>query len=356
MPRIATKPNCNQDDLAILIDLANSRTTEFRMVQRADIILRAEAGESDTAVAESLGISNITVAKWRKRYINEGLEGLYDRPRSGKPPKYDPVGTKNAIISTLEKPPPLGQATWDGPALSVALNISTDKVYRILREQGICLKRRRSWCVSKDPNFTEKAADVVGLYINPPENSVILSMDEKPSIQAIERLTGYVRTDSGKIVHGYKSTYIRHGTVNLFAALDVSNGQVITSFTNHKKRVDFLEFMDKVVAEFPVGKEIHVIMDNYCIHKKCDSWLASNPNVKFHYTPTSASWMNMVEIWFGVMSRKALKNASFNNIMEVVKAIEDFLAVYSKTAKPYKWKKREVRGSQLRNTLANFCN
>lgn len=179
-------------------------------------------------------------------------------------------------------------------------------------------------------------------------------MDEKPSIQALERATGYVETDNSKIVRGFKSTYKRHGTLNLFAALQVATGRVTSQITETKRREDFLGFMDAIVAETPADKELHVILDNYCTHKKCDAWLEAHPNVHFHFTPTSASWLNQVEIWFDILSRKALRGARFSNIQALRQAIEDFVAVYNPTASPFRWRKREVRGSQLRNTIVNL--
>ena len=192
--------------------------------------------------------------------------------------------------------------------------------------------------------------------MNPPENALVISIDEKPSIQALERANGYVETDSGKIVRGYRSTYKRHGTLNLFAALEIATGAIHTQTTKYKRRVEFLEFMDRVVAELPEDQEVHVIVDNYCIHKKNETWVSQHKNVLFHYTPTSASWLNQVEIWFGIMSRKALRGASFKNTEELREAIEAFVNAYRKTARPFVWRKREVRGSQLRNTIANLRN
>jgi len=192
--------------------------------------------------------------------------------------------------------------------------------------------------------------------LNPPEKALVISVDEKPSIQALERSSGYVETDNGKIVRGCKSTYKRHGTLNLFAALQVATGQIQTRTTTLKRREEFLQFMDQIVTEAPAERELHVILDNYCTHKKCDAWLAEHPNVHFHFTPTSASWLNQVEIWFGIMSRKALRGASFRNVIELRQAIEAFIAAYNPHAKPFKWRKREVKGSQLRNTIVNLCN
>jgi transposase len=210
--------------------------------------------------------------------------------------------------------------------------------------------------VSTDREFAAKAADIVGLYLNPPENAFVISVDEKPSIQALERSTGYVETDNGKIVQGLKSTYKRHGTLNLFAALEVATGAIHTETTSRKRRVEFLEFMNHVLTELPESEDIHVILDNYCIHKKNDAWLMAHPNVSFHFTPTSASWLNQVEIWFGIMSRKALRGASFRNVSELRQAIEAFVAAYGPKAKPFIWRKREVKGSQLRNTIVNLRN
>jgi transposase len=167
---------------------------------------------------------------------------------------------------------------------------------------------------STDPDFDRKMADIVGLYLNPPEKALVISVDEKPSIQALERATGYVEMDNGKIVRGFQSTYKRHGTLNLFAALEVATGAIHTQITQRKRRLEFLDFMDHLMAEMPVGKDIHVILDNDGIHKRNDPWLAAHPNVVFHFTPTSASWLNQVEIWFGLLARKALKGASFRNI------------------------------------------
>ncbi len=193
----------------------------------------------------------------------------------------------------------------------------------------------------------------MGLYLNPPENALVIRIDEKPSIQALERATGYVETDNGETVRGYKSTYERRGTLNLFAALQVATGKITSQITETKRREDFLGFMGAIVAETASDKELLVILENHCTHKKCDAWLALNPNVHFHFTLTSASWLNQVEIWFGILSRKVLSGASFKNISALRQAIEDFVAAYNPTASPFRWRKREIHGSQLRSDIAN---
>lgn len=355
MSRVAPIIKCSAEVRAELERRAASRTEEARVVERARMILGCLDGAQIQEVAAKCQTRANTVIKWRNRFMAQGLLGLSDEPRPGAPKTYD-ENFRQRVLAILELPPPKGQAVWDGPAVAKALDSSVYAVWRVLRKEGICLQRQRSWCVSTDKEFAAKAADIVGLYLSPPENALVISVDEKPSIQALERTTGYVETDSGKIARGFKSTYKRHGTLNLFAALQVATGNVIAQITETKRREDFLGFMDTIVAETPAGQELHVILDNYCTHKKCDAWLALHPNVHFHFTPTSASWLNQVEIWFGILSRKALRGASFQNIAALRQAIEDFIAAYNPTATPFRWRKREVRGAQLRNTIANLRN
>jgi transposase len=355
MARNAPAITCGPEDRQELERLAGSRTDSKQMVERAQIILGCLAGKRVKEVARTCHTRPNTVIKWRQRFTQHGLPGLRDAPRPGAKPLYG-EDFRNRVLALLETPPPPGQASWDGPAVATALNGSVHAVWRVLRHEGICLQRQRSWCVSTDKEFAAKAADIVGLYLNPPEKALVISVDEKPSIQALERRTGYVETDNGKIVRGLKSTYKRHGTLNLFAALEVATGEVKTAITQLKRREEFLQFMDQIVAETPAGQELHVILDNYCTHKKCDTWLAQHPNVHFHFTPTSASWLNQVEIWFGILSRKALRGLSSRSTVELRQAIEAFIKAYAEHAKPFKWRKREVKGTQLRNTIVNLCN
>jgi transposase len=355
MARHAPTISCSTDDRKALERLAGSRIESKQMVERARIILGCLEGKPVREVAENSHTRPNTVIKWRQRFCEHGLKGLEDAPRPGAKPVYG-EDFRNRVLKLLEEPPPAGQSCWDGPAVATILKGSVHAVWRVLRHEGICLQRQRSWCVSTDKEFAAKAADIVGLYLNPPEKALVISVDEKPSIQALERKTGYVETDNGKIVRAYKSTYKRHGTLNLFAALKVATGEVKAAITQSKKREDFLQFMDQVISEFPREQELHVILDNYCTHKKCDSWLAQHPHVHFHFTPTSASWLNQVEIWFGILSRKALRGLSSQNTTDLRQAIEAFIDTYSKKAKPFKWRKREVIGSQLRNTIVNLCN
>jgi transposase len=356
MPRHAPELECSAEDKASLVAITKSRIEEARAVERARIILACLEGKEIQQVARELGISIPTVTKWRRRFALWGLRGLRDQPRPGKPVIYD-TAFRNRVLALLEQPPPSGMSHWDGPAVAEKLNCSVYAVWRVLRREGIYLRRVRSWCVSTDKEFGPKAAEVVGLYLNPPLNAVVLSVDEKPSIQAIERSSGYVETDSGAIVRALKSTYKRHGTLNLFAALEVGTGQVHTKFTDYKKREDFQSFLDGVLAEQPQDKEIHVILDNYSTHKRNDDWLAKfEGRVQFHFTPTSASWLNQIEIVFSLLQRKTLSGASFKTKDQLREAIEAFIKKHNERAKPFRWRKREVKGSQLRNTIVNLCN
>jgi len=355
MSRVAVPLVCDERTSVELKRLSNSRTDEARMVERARIILGCLAGKRNDVVAAELGVGPVTVGIWRKRFAENGLSGLSDLARPGKPPTY-PAELKQRILKHLETPAPPGLVAWDGGTLAHALGVSDDAIWRVLRKEGIQLRRLRSWCVSTDPEFAAKATDIIGLYLDPPVNAVVICVDEKPSIQALRRKTGYVQTSSGKLVRGLQSTYKREGVINLFAALNVATGVVQSKTTATKKRPDFQSFMNEVVAEVPDDREIHVIMDNYSTHKKNHDWLAKHPNVDFHFTPTSASWLNQVEIWFGIFTRKTLTGASFDNIAQLVQAIEAFVALHNKRAAPFVWRKREVKGAQLRNTIANLRN
>lgn len=355
MPRVAVALSCTAETMAELERLSRSRSGQVRMVQRARIVLACLRGKRNDEIAREMSLRPNTVGQWRQRFAARGLAGLQDAPRSGKPAKYG-VELRDRILAQLELAPPAGMASWDGASLAVALGVSDDAVWRVLRKQGIQLQRHRSWCVSTDPEFAAKAADVIGLYLNPPHNALVLSVDEKPSIQALERVRGYVHTSSGKIVQGMKSTYKRHGTVNLLAALEIATDVIRGKTTQTKKRADFQAFLDEVIADQPAEREIHVILDNLNTHKRNDDWLAAHPNVTLHFAPTSASWLNQIGIWFGIFQRKALNNASFLSSEQLVEAIHAFTAAYNENAAPFVWRKREVRGAQLRNTIVNLRN
>ncbi|BCO29311.1 IS630 family transposase ISCARN87 [Rhodoferax lithotrophicus] len=294
--RVAANVTCNDQDRKELERLSTSRTAQARLAERAKIVLGCLKGERNDQIASRMKLQTSTVATWRKRFLEGGIKALGDRARSGKPPTYIASDLRERIRRQLELTPPERPSSWDGATLAQALNVSDDAIWRILRKEGIQLRRMRSWCVSTDSEFAAKATDVIGLYLGQPDNALVLSVDEKPSIQALERKTGYVHTSCGKVVRGIKSTYKRHGTVNLFAALNVATGAIHSKVTAVKKRLDFQAFLDDVIADVLLTQEVYVILDNYATHKKNDDWLALHPNVQFHFTPTSASWLNQIEI------------------------------------------------------------
>jgi transposase len=320
------------------------------------MVLACLDGKRIKDIASELGETEPNVIKWRDNFAVNGIAGLYDAKRSGKPVTYGEEWQKT-VFAKLDEPPPHGMTRWDTPTLAKELKTSEDAVQRFLQKQGIQLARLRTWCISTDPEFTLKATDIIGLYLNPPDNAMVISVDEKPSIQALSRTTGVVKTNNGKIVSAMKSTYRRNGTQNLFAALEVATGIIHGKTTKTKKRPEFLAFMDDLLEELPKSKtiEYHVILDNYCIHKRCDEWLSKHKNVFFHYTPTSASWLNQIEIWFNIMTRKVLRGASFDSTEQLSTAIMEYINSYNDYALPFVWKKREVKGSQIRDNLSNLC-
>ena len=296
------------------------------------------------------------VSKWRQRFGIQRLAGLVDAPRSGKPARYGKT-TEKRVLALLDQPPPKGSSQWNGNRLAEALpDISRHQIWRILRRHDICLQRRRSWRISTDPEFGPKAADVVGLYLNPPENALVLSVDEKPSIQALERAQGYLRLPDGKAVSGYSHGYKRHGTTTLFAALEITTGLVKTGHYRRRRRREFLGFMNEIVTANP-GREIHVVLDNLSTHKpKDDRWLKRHSQVHFHFIPTYSSWLNQVECWFGILSRQALHGASFTSPQQLRQAIDAFVEVYNEKAAPFEWKKAAVFPSGPKSKYSGLCN
>jgi len=235
--------------------------TEQRLAFRAQIILALAERLSNKATAGRLATRPATVSKWRGRFARQGLAGVADAPRSGKPRHYQ-TNDERRIIAALDASPPAGYARWNGTLLAKYLgDISKHQIWRVLREHEISLERRRSWCISTDPAFARKAADIVALYLQPPENGVVLSVDEKPHIQALERAQGWLKLPNGKALTGFNHEYKRHGTTTLFAALEVATGLVKAGHYRRRRRLEFLHFMNRVVAEHP-GREIHVILDN----------------------------------------------------------------------------------------------
>ncbi len=343
------------EELGKLQEWTRRGTSEHRLVERARMILLADKGRTNQQIAAELGTRTARVSKWRQRFGANRLAGMGDAPRSGKPARYD-ANTEKRVLSLLDEKPPKGYSQWNGRVLSEVLpDISKDQIWRILRRHDICLERRRSWCISTDPEFGPKAADVVGLYLNPPENALVLAVDEKPSIQALERAQGFLRLPDGKAVNGFSHCYKRHGTTTLFAALEITTGLVKAAHYRRRRRREFLDFMNEIVAAHP-RREIHVVLDNLNTHKPNeDRWLKRHSNVRFHFIPTYSSWLNQVECWFSILSRQALRGASFTSPQQLRAAIDDFVAVYNQTAAPFEWKKAVVFSSKPVRKYSDLC-
>jgi transposase len=354
MARTATTVTVTDEEREELERRLRSPKTEQRQAFRARVVLAAAAGEGSASIARREGVRINTVSTWRTRFAAKGLAGLEDEHRAGRPTVYGPEAEAR-VLAQLEEPPPAGYSTWNGRLLAAALgDIPAPRVWAILQKHGIQLQRRRSWCVSTDPEFAAKAADIVALYLDPPENAVVLAVDEKPHIQALERTQGYLRLPNGRAVRGVSHEYKRHGTTTLFAALNVLTGSVHGMHTQRRRRREFLSFMNEVVADYP-DQEIHVVLDNLNTHKpRRDRWLARHRNVHFHFTPTHASWLNQVETWFSILSRHALRLSSFRSPREVRDRIDAFIHTYNRDAQPFQWRATTVRSVHPAPSIADL--
>jgi transposase len=305
------------------------------------VVLLAAQGRSTRSIAAEVGYRPRIASHWRQRFAEEGLAGLKDRPRGSRKPIYGPA-TDKRILALLDKPPPAGYARWTGPLLAAALgDVDVQYVWRFLREHHIDLAARKSWCESNDPAFAAKAADVVGLYIDPPAKAIVLCVDEKPSIQALERAQGYLKLPNGRALTGQSHDYKRHGTTTLFASLEVATGKIMAAHSKRRRRVEFLGFMNSLVACYP-GRELHVVLDNLNTHKKNERWLKKHPDVHFHFIPTRSSWLNQVETWFSILQGQSLTGTSFTDVEQLKEHIDAFIAAYNTAAHPFAWTKKRV--------------
>jgi transposase len=346
----------NKHDLQTLKSWANSTTIEARIKERAKIILLAHEGKTNKEIAEYMHTREATIGKWRSRFVQSGLAGLEDLERTGKPREYS-AAIEKKILQLLDTKPPEGYSSWNGNLIAEHMgNVSADFVWRVLKKHGIQLQRKHSWCISTDPEFAAKSADIIGLYLDPPNNAVVICVDEKPAIQALERAQGWLKLPNGKAITGYNHEYKRHGTINLFAALEISTGLIKTNQFPRRRRKEFLLFMNDVIKEYE-GLQIHVVQDNSSTHKpKNDQWLARHKNIYFHYTPTHASWLNQVEVWFSILTRHALHKANFTSIEKLIEAIERYCEVYNKHAHPFEWTKQKVFQRTFKDKYANLHN
>jgi transposase len=320
-----------------LMSLIRSSAVRAGLAQRARIVLLAADGVSHTEIAELAGVSRPTVISWRQRYERSGLRGVEDQPRSGRPRQID---HDRIISATLRPPPPsLGVTHWSSRLLASRLKVANTTVARAWRDYGVQPWRAQTFKFSTDPELVAKVTDVVGLYLAPPENAVVLCVDEKSQIQALDRTAPMLPMQPG-LPERRTHDYVRHGTTTLFAALEIATGKITGRCQPRHRHQEFLRFLKQVARAYP-GVELHLVMDNYAAHKRIEirDWLAANPRVHVHFTPTSASWMNLVEVWFGIIQRQAIHRGTFGSVTDLTGAIRAFIDGWNDRAHPFVWTK-----------------
>jgi transposase len=338
MGRPAVAVVLSPEEDAELERLLRAPSTPQQIALRARIVRRAAEGASNTQIATEVGASLPTVALWRGSFAREGIAGLADRPRSGRPRTIDEGTVKRVIAKTLERPP-AGESHWSVRSLARELALAPTTVARIWREHRLAPHRTRTFKHSNDPELEAKVIDIVGLYLDPPEGALVLCVDEKTQIQALDRTQPILPLRPGlpeRRTHDYR----RHGTTSLYAALEVASGQVITECHPRHRAAEFLAFCRRIVREFPEG-ELHLVLDNSSTHSTPEvrRWRARHRRVHFHFTPKGASWMNLVESWFSILTRRSVRRGSFASVAELVGAIESFVAAYNERAQPFVWTK-----------------
>ena len=326
--------------------------TAQRLALRSRIVLRCADGLSNQAVARQLRTSGATVGKWRERFRTARLEGLADEPRPGAPREIADARVEEVITRTLETTPP--QAThWSTRSMAQATKLSHMAVARIWRAFGLQPHRTETFKLSADPFFVEKVRDIVGLYLNPPEHAIVLCLDEKSQVQALDRTRPLLPLRPG-LPERRTHDYIRHGTTSLFAALEVATGRVIGKCLRRHRSREFRKFLEAVEEQLPPGPEIHIVMDNYGTHKTppVRRWFARHPRYHLHFTPTSASWLNQVERFFAEITRRRIRRGSFNHVRELEEAIHHYLEHHNRNPKPFVW---TATANAIFNKVQRFC-
>jgi transposase len=322
------------------------------VAMRSRIVLAAAEGLGNTAIAAKLDIDVATARKWRSRFLAERLEGLLDEPRPGRPRTVADEQVEAVIVRTLETTPK--DAThWSTRSLAAELGMSQSAVSRIWRAFGLAPHRQDSWKLSKDPQFIDKVRDVVGLYLDPPEAAVVLCVDEKSQIQALDRTAPILPMMPGvpaRASHDYK----RAGTSSLYAALDIASGQVIGSLHSRHRAIEFKNFLIKIDREVPADFDVHVVLDNASTHKTpaVKRWLAAHPRFVLHFTPTSSSWLNLVERWFGELTTKKLQRGTHRSVRALNADIRAWIDTWNDNPRPYVWTKT---ADQILDSIARYC-
>jgi len=337
---------------ARLQEWTRRRTTAQALALRARIVLACAEGRDNTEVAAEVGVTHQTVGKWRRRFIDRRLDGLLDEPRPGGPRRIGDAQIEQVIVKTLESKP--RDAThWSTRSMAKATGLSQSTISRIWRAFVLQPHRSETFKLSSDPLFVEKVRDVVGLYLNPPEKALVLAVDEKSQIQALDRSQPLLPMRPGQ-PERRTHDYVRHGTTSLFAALDVASGRVIGQLHRRHRSIEFQKFLETIDASVPRSLDVHLILDNYGTHKtpRIHRWLARHPRFHLHFTPTGASWLNLVERWFATLSEKQIRRGAHRSTRELEAAIRHYLAVHNEDPKPFVWTKT---ADQILESVARFC-
>ena len=320
-----------------LSSLVRSRTLPNALVARARVVLWSAEGESNTQIAERLGWTKATVGKWRRRFVDRRLAGLYDEIRPGRPRTVEDEQVAALLKRTLSGKP-AAATHWTVRDAARESGLSKSTVHRLFQAFAVQPHRTRTFKLSTDPFFVEKVRDIVGLYLNPPDNALVLCVDEKSQIQALNRTQPVLPMGLG-YVEGVTHDYVRNGTTTLFAALDIATGVVFTECKPRHRHQEFLGFLRRLDDCIPQPLDVHLIVDNYATHKhpKVRTWLAQRPRYHIHYTPTYSSWLNQVERWFGLITQRAIRRGSFRSVKELIDKIDAFVKNYNRSSLPFAW-------------------
>jgi transposase len=317
--------------------IARSRSMPHGVVRRTQMILLSADGQTNTVIAARFQVTVPTVAHWRKRFKAHGLVGLYGEQRSGRPRTHDDDRVASLLNKVLQQRPK-NATHWSVRSVAAETGVAKSTVHRFFNLFGLQPHRSKSFKLSNDPFFVEKVRDIVGLYLNPPDKALVLCVDEKSQIQALERTQPILPMGLG-YVEGVTHDYVRHGTTTLFAALDVQNGTVITQCKSRHRHQEFLSFLRHLDESVPAALDLHLVIDNYATHKhpKVRTWLAGHPRYHVHYTPTYSSWLNQVERWFGLITQQSIRRGSFRNVKELVQRIDAYVKHHNRQSSPFRW-------------------
>jgi transposase len=342
----------SEDERAALDQMRRRGSIGASMKLRATIVTMCAEGRDSVDVAEDLGITQQTVGKWRRRFLDKRLDGLFDEPRVGRPRTVTDEDVQRVIDTTLQEKP-RASTHWSTRMLAKELKLSRDAVQRVWRAFGLKPHRTETFSLSRDPQFIEKVRDVVGLYMSPPDNAIVLCVDEKSQMQALDRsqpLLPMMATQPERRT----PTYVRHGTTSLFAALDVATGNVIGKTYRRHRAAEFVRFLDEIESRVPLEVDVHLVMDNYATHKtdSVKRWLLRHPRYKLHFTPTSSSWLNLVESFFSMVERNVTRRGVHRSVGSLESSVREFLDAHNSDPKPFVWTKS---ADAILDNLRRYC-